>query len=114
VNTPLHDGATIIKNDRIVASACFLPLSIKKGLNKKLGTRHRAAIGISEISDAISIVVSEETGIISLAVDGKLTRNYNKENLKCALINIVENRKNKKTTFKERVKSWIRKDKTNL
>lgn len=108
VNTPLHDGATIIRNDRIVASGCVLPLTGNNAINKKLGTRHRAGIGISEISDALVLIVSEETGIISLAVNGKLTRNYNKEKLKSLLIKIMKNRQNKKLTFKERVKSWIR------
>lgn len=108
VNTPLHDGATIIRNDRIVASGCVLPLTGNNAINKKLGTRHRAGIGISEISDALVLIVSEETGVISLAVNGKLTRNYNKEKLKSLLIKIMKNRQNKKSTFKERVKSWIK------
>ena len=82
VNTPLHDGATIIKNSRIVASGCVLPLTSNNDINKKLGTRHRAAIGLSEICDAIIIIVSEETGTISLAINGRLTRNYDKEKLK--------------------------------
>lgn len=113
VNTPLHDGATIIRNDRIVASGCFLPLTADNELNKKLGTRHRAAIGISEASDAITIVVSEETGIISLAVNGRLTRNYNKERLKDILVRIIKNKQNKKISFKEKVKSWIKIEKNN-
>ena len=75
VNTPLHDGATIIGRDKILAAGCVLPLTNNKEINKKLGTRHRAAIGLSEISDALVIIVSEETGIISLAINGRLTRN---------------------------------------
>ena len=71
---PLHDGAMIIRGDQIYAAGCVLPLTENKNLNKSLGTRHRAGIGITENSDAISIIVSEETGIISFAVDGKLTR----------------------------------------
>lgn len=73
-NTPLHDGATIIRGDRLVAAGCFLPLTENYNLNKNLGTRHRAALGISEISDALAIIVSEETGVISFAAEGKLTR----------------------------------------
>lgn len=111
VNTPLHDGATIIRNDRIIASGCFLPLTSDSELNKQLGTRHRAAIGISETSDALTVVVSEETGTISLAVNGRLTRSYDKDKLKDILIRIIKSRSNKKMTFKERVKSWkLKKD----
>jgi len=73
-NTPLHDGATIIRNRRILASACILQLSDDPTISKELGTRHRAAIGISETTDAIALIVSEETGIISMAKGGKLTR----------------------------------------
>ncbi|MCY6957413.1 diadenylate cyclase CdaA [Clostridium brassicae] len=109
VNTPLHDGATIIRNDRIAAAGCFLPLTNNNDINKQLGTRHRAAIGISEISDALTIVVSEETGIISLAVSGNLTRYYTKDKLKDVLIKIIESRNSKKETYKEKVKSWLRK-----
>lgn len=90
VNTPLHDGATIIRNDRIISAGCFLPLTQNTDINKKLGTRHRAAIGISESSDSITIVVSEETGMISLAVNGQLTRGYDKEKLKDIMIKIIK------------------------
>jgi len=79
---PLHDGAVIIRSGRICAAGCFLPLSTKDDINKDLGTRHRAAIGMSEISDAIVIVVSEETGTISVSIDGNLSRNYNYSSLK--------------------------------
>lgn len=79
---PLHDGAVIIRSGRICAAGCFLPLSTKDDINKDLGTRHRAAIGMSEISDAIVIVVSEETGTISVSLDGNLSRNYNYSSLK--------------------------------
>ncbi|MGN0482410.1 MAG: diadenylate cyclase CdaA [Lachnospiraceae bacterium] len=71
-NTPLHDGAVIIRGDRVVSATCYLPLSDNMELSKDLGTRHRAAVGISEVSDSLTIVVSEETGKVSLAVDGKL------------------------------------------
>lgn len=73
-NTPLHDGAVIIRGDRIAAAGCFLPLTENSNISKQLGTRHRAALGITEISDSIAIVVSEETGVISIASNGKLTR----------------------------------------
>jgi len=108
VNTPLHDGAVIIRNDRIASAGCFLPLTEDHNLNKQLGTRHRAGIGISENSDAIVIVISEETGNISLAINGKLTRNYNAERLKDILIRITKHRLNKKVTVWERVKVWIK------
>lgn len=106
VNTPLHDGATIIRNDRIVSAGCFLPLTSNNDISKKLGTRHRAAIGISENSDALIIVISEETGTISLAVNGVLTRNYTKERLKDILIRIIKKRQHTKLTFREQVREW--------
>ena len=74
-NTPLHDGAVIVRGDRIVAATCYLPLSDNMGLSKDLGTRHRAAVGISEVSDSLTVIVSEETGMISVAGGGKLLRN---------------------------------------
>lgn len=80
--TPLHDGAVIIDKSQILAAKCILPLASENTVEKKLGTRHRAAVGITEISDALVIVVSEETGIISLAENGKLKRNLNVEQLK--------------------------------
>ena len=86
---PLHDGAMVIRNFRVHAAGCFLPLSTKDDIIKNLGTRHRAAIGMSENSDAIVIVVSEETGTISLAVDGKLRRNYDYSSLKKELGRIL-------------------------
>ncbi len=73
-NTPLHDGAVVIKNDTIKAAACFLPLSTEQSISKELGTRHRAAIGMSEKSDCMALIVSEETGGISLAEHGKINR----------------------------------------
>ncbi|MBE6052155.1 MAG: TIGR00159 family protein [Clostridium sp.] len=108
INTPLHDGATIIRKNRIHASGCVLPLTNNNLINKKLGTRHRAAMGLSENSDALIIVVSEETGVISLAVNGKLTRNYDKDKLKTILIKLMENREAKRVkTAREKVKAWI-------
>ncbi|MGC5325172.1 diadenylate cyclase CdaA [Brevibacillus sp. SYSU BS000544] len=80
-NTPLHDGAVIIRKDSILAAGCYLPLSENPSISKELGTRHRAAIGMSEVSDGISIVVSEETGTVSMAVNGHVTRNLTEEQL---------------------------------
>lgn len=84
-NSPLHDGAVIIRNGRIHSAGCFLPLTSNDNLSAELGTRHRAALGISEVSDAMIIVVSEETGKISIAIGGSLTRNVSKEPLRRAL-----------------------------
>lgn len=85
-NTPLHDGAVILKEDIIKAAACLLPLSENMHLNKELGTRHRAAIGISEMSDCVAIVVSEETGGISIAERGRLRRYLDVKSLKNILM----------------------------
>jgi diadenylate cyclase len=89
---PLHDGAAIIRKDRITAAACFLPLTVNPKLSKELGTRHRAAIGVTEESDAIVIVVSEETGIISMVVGGQIERNLDGESLTASLAAIFEGR----------------------
>lgn len=80
-NTPLHDGAMVIRNRRIEAAACILPLSGDPGISRDLGTRHRAAIGITETTDAVSLIVSEETGIISMAREGRLTRHLDGRSL---------------------------------
>lgn len=87
VNSPLHDGAMIIRDGRICASGCFLPLSQNYTISKEMGTRHRAALGMSENSDAVIVVVSEETGTISTAVAGELKRNFSPEALRVALEN---------------------------
>ena len=84
-NTPLHDGAVIIRGNRIIAAACFLPLTDNPNLSKELGTRHRAALGITEVSDSIAIVVSEESGKISFSLNGGLTRNLTPDTLRKAL-----------------------------
>lgn len=91
-NTPLHDGAIIIRNNRIVSATCYLPLSDNMGLSKELGTRHRAAVGMSEVSDALVIAVSEETGHVSVAQGGQLVRNITKEQLEERL-EYIQNRK---------------------
>ena len=85
VNTPLHDGALIIRGNRILAAGCLLPLTERSGLDKELGTRHRAAIGLTEQTDAIVIVVSEETGVISLALSGRLERRLDYNSLQSRL-----------------------------
>jgi diadenylate cyclase len=84
-DTPLHDGAVIIQGDRIAAAASFLPLTLNPELSKDFGTRHRAALGISEETDAVAVVVSEETGVISLAFDGQLIRGLDPKSLRNAL-----------------------------
>lgn len=84
-NTPLHDGAIIVRGDRIVSATCYLPLSDNLYLSKELGTRHRAAVGISEVTDSLTIVVSEETGAVSVASDGNLRRNLTQEDLRAQL-----------------------------
>ena len=81
-NTPLHDGAVIVRGDRVVSATCYLPLSDSLNLSKDLGTRHRAAVGISEVSDSLTIAVSEETGRVSIAIGGELYRNVDADFLK--------------------------------
>ena len=87
--SPLHDGAALIQGDRITAAGCFLPLSRNLGLSRTLGTRHRAAVGLSEETDAVIVVVSEETGVISLAVDGVLERGLEAERLQERLAELL-------------------------
>ncbi len=84
-NTPLHDGAIIVRGDRVVAATCYLPLTDSRALSKELGTRHRAALGASEASDCLVIVVSEETGNVSIAMGGKLNRNIDADFLRSRL-----------------------------
>src|SRR6266567_4564390 len=89
-SVPLHDGAVIIQNRRIAAGACFLPLTVKPRLSKELGTRHRAAIGITEETDAVAIIVSEETGAISFAHDGEMERYLDPDTLRLRLRDAFE------------------------
>ena len=112
-NTPLHDGAVIIKENKIAAAACMLPLASDNDIAKELGTRHRAAIGMSKETDAIIVVVSEETGKISIAKEGKLIADLKEEALKKILIsNIITKRfkENDTKTIFDRIKS-IKKEK---
>ena len=101
-NTPLHDGASIIRGNRIMAAACFLPLSDNPYLSTNLGTRHRAAIGISEVSDAVAIVISEETGIISVAKEGKLMRYLDEKQLRETLSGVFSQRETLSRRFLQR------------
>ncbi|MCK5267333.1 MAG: DNA integrity scanning protein DisA nucleotide-binding domain protein, partial [Spirochaetes bacterium] len=78
---PLHDGAMILQHNQVIAAGCFLPLTERSDIKKSLGTRHRAAIGLSEETDAVILIISEETGAVSLAIDGKLRYDLNKEKL---------------------------------
>ncbi len=105
-NTPLHDGAVIIKEDMIKAAGCFLPLTDNTSLSKDLGTRHRAALGISEKSDSLSIVVSEETGAISIAESGSLARYLDTKTLTQILMDMYKP-KDQKQIF---ITKWRRKD----
>lgn len=89
-NTPLHDGAVVIRGDRVLAAGCFLPLSDAANLARELGTRHRAAVGVTEHSDAVAVVVSEETGAVSLASAGKLIRNVDDKTLREMVTSLLE------------------------
>lgn len=106
-NTPLHDGAVVIRENRVTAATCYLPLSDNKSINKDLGTRHRAAIGASENSDALVIVVSEETGKISVAVNGILYHDLDREGLTEAVGQIQETRIIKKNPTDKKVKNVL-------
>ena len=88
--TPLHDGAVIIQGNRVAAAACFLPLTVNPQLSRELGSRHRAAIGVTEDTDALAVVVSEETGVISLVVGGRIRRELDGVSLKSALLDALE------------------------
>ena len=100
-NTPLHDGAVIVKGNRVTSATCYLPLSDNMSLSKELGTRHRAGVGISEATDSFTIIVSEETGRISVAQGGKLTRNLDAEGLRKQLV-AVQN----KTQIQKKRRIW--------
>ena len=107
-NTPLHDGAVVIREKRIASAGCVLPLTENQSLSKELGTRHRAGLGISEHSDAIAIIVSEETGVISTAKDGRLSRYLDAKTLKEMLTNLYKPQEQKYRGFlKWRVKDVV-------
>ena len=107
-NTPLHDGAVVIREKRIASAGCVLPLTENQSLSKELGTRHRAGLGISEHSDAIAIIVSEETGVISTAKDGRLSRYLDAKTLKEMLTNLYKPQEHKYRGFlKWRVKDVV-------
>ena len=106
-NTPLHDGAVIVRGNRIVSATCYLPLSDNFRLSKDLGTRHRAAVGVSEASDSVTIVVSEETGHVSLAVGGVLHRNVDADFLKEKLNNLMVS-ENGGSQFMEKIRRRLK------
>lgn len=114
-NTPLHDGAVIVRGERVISATCYLPLSDNNRLSKEMGTRHRAAVGISEVSDSLTIVVSEETGHISVARGGKITRNLTPECLRETLEDFRQNEKQERrlAKLKRRFKNG-KKDSENL
>ena len=102
-NTPLHDGAVIVRGDRVVSATCYLPLTDSLSISKDLGTRHRAAVGISEVSESLTIVVSEETGKVSIAIGGELYRNVDADFLRNKLMYIQK--REKKVS---KIESWKR------
>ena len=110
-NSPLHDGAAIVRNGRLLCAGCVLPLTKNDSISSDLGTRHRAALGMSEQSDAMVIVTSEETGVISIALKGKFIRNLTEAELREHMINYLidnsdENKENEKETLKNLFKGW--------
>ncbi len=110
-NTPLHDGAVIIRKDRVVSATCYLPLTDTRTLSKDLGTRHRAGVGISELTDSMTIIVSEETGKVSVAYKGQLYRNLNADGLREQLA-IIQNKPQveKKARFWQKGRGKKKKD----
>ncbi len=100
-NTPLHDGAVILRDNRVVSATCYLPLSDNLELSKELGTRHRAGLGVSEVSDSLTVIVSEETGMVSIAREGRLQRNVDADTLEKMLC-----RASGKTSYSSRKKWW--------
>ncbi len=103
-NTPLHDGAVIIRDDRILAARCILPLTPNEALSQEFGTRHRAALGLSESSDAAVVVVSEETGKISFTMNGNMSRNYTEDTLKKMLVKVLSS--DSDSTGENTLKKW--------
>lgn len=109
-NTPLHDGAVIVRGNRITSATCYLPLSDNMALSKELGTRHRAGVGISEATDSMTVIVSEETGKISVAYEGKLDRNLDAERLKEKL-KLIQNKPEEETRKRIVWKGWSKGEK---
>ncbi|MCR5453237.1 MAG: diadenylate cyclase CdaA [Lachnospiraceae bacterium] len=107
-NTPLHDGAVIVRGDRIVSATCYLPLSENMSISKDLGTRHRAALGVSEVSDALTIIVSEETGKVSIARDGRIQRDISMSGLEDILRHIQKNESAKRIRRSDRYRFFRR------
>ncbi len=111
-NTPLHDGAVIVRNNRVVSATCYLPLTESMELSKELGTRHRAGVGISEVTDSVTLIVSEETGKVSIAVGGKLVRNVDGDYLKKRLSELQK--KNGDTRKFRRLRGRLKNEKQNI
>ena len=109
-NTTLHDGAVIVRGNRITSATCYLPLSDNMALSKELGTRHRAGVGISEATDSMTVIVSEETGKISVAYEGKLDRNLDAERLKEKL-KLIQNKPEEETRKRIVWKGWSKGEK---
>lgn len=103
-NTPLHDGAVIVRGNRVVSATCYLPLSDNMELSKQLGTRHRAGVGISEVTDSVTIIVSEETGQVSVAQDGRLMRDINSSELR----EVLERAQNKKVVDNNKLRQLLK------
>ena len=101
-DAPLHDGAVILQENRVAAAACFLPLTVNPRLTTELGTRHRAAIGLTEECDAVALVVSEETGTVSLALDGQLERSLDADRLRNRLLVLMPRAERRPTERRER------------
>ena len=112
-NTPLHDGAVIVRGNRIISATCYLPLSGNQGLSKELGTRHRAGVGISEVTDSLTVIVSEESGDISLAYEGELKRALTEHELRDKISQIMDIAvtKNAKTKYRWKGKVKVRNEK---
>ena len=110
-NTPLHDGAVIIKGDRITSATCYLPLSDNMELSKELGTRHRAGVGISEVTDSLTVIVSEETGRVSVAYESQLYRNLDSEELREKLQMIQNKTVDEKRKFFVKKKGGVKDEK---
>jgi len=108
--SPLHDGAVILRSERVLAAGCVLPLTMNPNLSKDLGTRHRAGIGISEVSDAVALIVSEETGIISVAQDGRLQRFLDGKSIERMLLNMYMSDIPEDDTLLSRLKSLLRRN----